>query len=113
MTVKSKAGVLALAKAFKTSKGQLVEIPLGDLQLSSKAKSKTLSYALAMVRQQHIRLNEWDTIELDIVEDRLNSLIVDVNFLTGGFATHRVLSIKVIGDNPVGFESVSVHALKK
>lgn len=112
MTSKSKAGVLILHTAYKVCGENLVEIPEEALGLTKAAISRSLSYALISARKLHIRLNQWDSIEMDLVENHINHQLVDINFLVAGQATHRVLGVKVIRDKPVSFQSVSVHEAK-
>lgn len=115
MTHKYKAGVLSVEKlkAYKVKGTNLVSIPVADLGINYTGLKKLLSYALVEARKLHVRLNEWDDVEIDLVEDHINHKIVDVNFMIKGYATHRVLGVKVIKNNPASFESVSIHALPK
>ena len=110
MTVKSVAGVLALSEVFKVAGKNLISIPEEKLGLTKKQIGRCLSYALLNVRQLHIRLNEWDRIEIDLVEDHPNHKLIDVNFLKDEIPTHRVLGIKIHSGNPIQFQSVAVSS---
>lgn len=113
MTNKNQAGVLSVekVKVFKEVKGQLEPIKLTDLGISHTGLKKLLAYALLGARGLHVRLNTWSSIEIDLVEDHPNYKLVDVNFMFKDYATHRVLGIKVVKDNAISFQSVSIHAL--
>lgn len=113
--MKHQAGVLSVEKltAFKPSAGKLVSVPLTKSKISYTGLKKVMSYALLETRNLGIRLNYWTSVEIDLIEDHPNHQMVDINFMAKGFATHRVLGIKIIKNTPVSFESVSVHALPK
>ncbi|URG13795.1 hypothetical protein [Acinetobacter phage vB_AbaS_TCUP2199] len=113
MTHKLKAGVLSVEKlkAYKVKGTNLVSIKVEQLGINYNGLKTLLSQSLQWTRGLHVRLNEWDSIEIDMVEDHINHKIVDVNFMIKGYATHRVLGIKVVNHKPISFESVSIHAL--
>ena len=115
MTSKHNAGVLSVEKlkAFKTQGKTLHPIKLTELGINHSGLKKILSFALVSTRNLGIRLNAWSNIEIVLVEDHPHHKLVDVNFINNGFATHRVLDIKIIKDQPVSFGSVSVHQLQK
>lgn len=115
MTTKHQAGVLSIdkLKAFKTKAEQLEPIRLTELGINHSGLKKLMAYALHAARGLHIRLNTWTSVEIDLVEDHPSYKIVDVNFLNNEVATHRILTIKVINNNPVSFESVSVRPYKQ
>lgn len=115
MTSKHQAGVLSIEKlkAFTPRGKELVPIQLTELGISYSGLKKTLAYALSNTRNLGIRLNVWQSIEIDLVEQHPKHQLVDVNFINNGLATHRVLSIKVFNNNPISFLSVSVHPTGK
>lgn len=115
MTNKTQAGVLSVEKlkAFKTTpSGQLEPIEVKQLNMSDKGLKSLMAYALLKTRELHIRLNIWDSVEIDLVEVHANHQLVDVNFIHKGLATHRILGVKMIGNAPISFQSVSVHPHK-
>lgn len=115
MTTKHQAGVLSIEKlkAFKTVGDKLHPMKLVDIGINHTGLKKVMSFALLGTRNLGIRLNIWQSVEIDLVEDHLHYKVVDINFINNGLATHRVLNIKVIKDNPVSFGSVSVHPVQK
>lgn len=114
MASKHEAGVLSIdkLKAFKVKGKALEPISLSEIGINYSGLKKVMAYALHAARGLHVRLNTWSSVEIDLVEDHLNYKIVDVNFLNRGVATHRVLTIKVVNNSPISFESVSVHPVQ-
>lgn len=110
MTTKSSAGVLALHQVYLRMGNSLNPVNEAVLNMSKKQIAACLSFALTAVRKLHIRLNEWDRIEIDINEIKDKSLILDVNFILKGKETHRVLDIKIEKGYATQFTSVSVAA---
>lgn len=112
---KHQSGVLSLQqlKAFKVVGKQLQPITLTEIGINGTGLKKIMSYALLGTRNLGIRLNVWQSVEIDLVEDHPNYKLVDINFINNGLATHRMLSIKVINNNPISFESVSIHPAPK
>ena len=108
MTVKSAAGVLVLGPVYLRKDSTLVPVCEDALGLTKKQIARCLSFALKSVRNLHIRLNEWDRMEVDINEKHKDYMLVDVNFILNNKDTHRVLDIRLEKGFPVSFESVSV-----
>lgn len=111
MTVKSAAGVLVLGPVYVKTEEGFKQVPTEFLGMTKKQISACLSYAMKSTRNLHIRLNEWDRIEIDIQEHQENYKVLDVNFILKGVETHRVLDIRIEKGFPTSFASVCVSPI--
>lgn len=78
-------------------------------------KRRLAGYALSTIREHGVKLNSWDTIEIDVtaLENATHSL--DVHFLTQGNVTHGMLGLifDSLQRKATGFDVIAIQPKRK